>query len=50
MGMIMEDSDLMGRMRKYKLELIKRSNKSEESIIFSNYLIFTLTKEREREE
>lgn len=48
MGMIMEDSDLMGRMRKYKLELIKRSNKSEESIIFFQLFNFHID-ERERE-
>ena len=45
----MEDSDLMGRMRKYKLELIKRSNKSEESIIFFQLFNFHIQKERERE-
>lgn len=51
MGMIMEDSDLMGRMRKYKLELIKRSNKSEESIIFFQLFNFHIDeREREREE
>ena len=50
MGMIMEDSDLMGRMRKYKLELIKRSNKSEESIIFFQLFNFHIDeRERERE-
>lgn len=48
MGMIMEDSNLMGRMRKYKLELIKRSNKSEESIIFFQLFNFHID-ERERE-
>ena len=46
----MEDSDLMGRMRKYKLELIKRSNKSEESIIFFQLFNFHIDeRERERE-
>ena len=40
----------MGRMRKYKLELIKRSNKSEESIIFFQLFNFHIDeRERERE-